>query len=35
MRFLMKGKGIVDIEKRIFKRGDGTLATFFEMEKLK
>ena len=34
MRFVNKNKGVIDYEKRIFKRGDGTLATFFNEEKL-
>lgn len=34
LRFINKRKGILDIDQMLFKRGDNTLACFFEMEKL-
>ena len=34
MRFINKRKGIIDIDKKIFRRGDNTLACFFEIESL-
>ena len=32
MRFVNKGKGIIDMESKLFKRGDNTMACFFEEE---
>ena len=32
LRFINKRKGILDLEKMLFKRGDNTLACFFEDE---
>ncbi|CDW90489.1 UNKNOWN [Stylonychia lemnae] len=34
MRFINKKKGIIDLDKMIFQRGDKTLACFFTIEKL-
>lgn len=34
LRFINKRKGILDINKMLFKRGDNTLACFFEIEGL-
>ena len=34
LRFIKKKKGIIDIEKMVFIRGDNTLACFFEIENL-
>ncbi|TNV76575.1 hypothetical protein FGO68_gene16824 [Halteria grandinella] len=34
MRFINKNKGILELDKMVFKRGDQTLACFFEIEKL-
>lgn len=35
MRFINKRKGILDIDYMVFKRGDNTLACFFDIERLK
>ncbi len=32
LRFIKKKKGIIDLDKMVFRRGDNTLACFFEME---
>jgi tRNAThr (cytosine32-N3)-methyltransferase len=29
MRFINKKKGIIDLDNRLFKRGDNTMACFF------
>ncbi len=34
LRFIRKGKGIIDLDQMVFKRGDQTIACFFEIEKL-
>ena len=34
LRFIKKRKGIIDIDKMLFQRGDHTLACFFTMELL-
>ena len=34
LRFINKRKGILDLDQMVFKRGDNTLACFFETEKL-
>jgi methyltransferase-like protein 6 len=34
LRFIKKKKGIIDLESMLFRRGDNTLACFFEMETL-
>ena len=34
MRFIKKKKGIIDLERMVFQRGDKTLACFFTIEKL-
>jgi hypothetical protein len=32
LRFIKKKKGIIDLESMLFRRGDNTLACFFEIE---
>lgn len=34
MRFIKKKKGIIDIDRMVFQRGDNTLACFFDIQQL-